>query len=44
MDNIAAIFSLGRGGRANKTPQGGRNDGNDQGGRVDGNTGTMGSQ
>jgi hypothetical protein len=42
MDNITAIFSLGRGGRANDTTQGGRNNGNEQGGRADGNTGTMG--
>ena len=44
MDNSAAIFSLGRGGRANDTTQGGRNVDNEQGGRVNGNTGTTGGQ
>ena len=44
MDNFNALFSLGRGGRANDTTQGGRNDGNEQGGRVDGNVGTTGGQ
>jgi hypothetical protein len=44
MDNFSALFSLGRGGRANDTTQGGRNDGNEQGGRIDGNVGTTGGQ
>lgn len=44
MDNFSAMFSLGRGGRANDITQEGRTDGNDQGGRGDGNTGTLGNQ